>query len=193
MTMWEQAFVPRRLADILVEAKNSAGGPLVREREEILPHRIAPEPDAHAPRWWLWGLWGIAVAIAIAWMRRRDAGSRVLGAILLPFWFIAGFIGALLLFLWLGTAHVMAWANHNLFLLNPLAWLALPGAWRMLRGRAPGRWAARSTQLIALCAVAGLLVRWVGAQPQANLHWIALLLPIHAAVAWTVSRETRSH
>jgi hypothetical protein len=33
-------------------------------------------------------------------------------------------------------------------------------------------------------AAAGLLVRWVSAQPQANLHWIALLLPIHAAVAW---------
>jgi hypothetical protein len=111
MTMWEQAFVPRRLADILVEARNSAGVPLVREREQILPHRIAPEPDARALRWWLWGLWGIAIAIAISWMGRRDVGSRVLGAVLLPFWLIAGFIGSLLLFLWLGTAHVMAWQN----------------------------------------------------------------------------------
>jgi hypothetical protein len=113
----------------------------------------------------------------------------MLGASLLLFWPIAGFIGALLLFLWLGTAHVMAWANHNLFLLNPLAWLALPGAWRMLRGRAPGRWAARITQLIALFAVAGLLVRWVSAHPQANLHWIALLLPVHVAIAWTFARK----
>jgi hypothetical protein len=189
MTIWEQAFVPRRLADILGEARNNAGRPLVRVREEILPHRIAPEPDARALRWWLWGLCGIAIAIVIVWMGRRDAGSRVLGAILLPFWSIAGFVGALLLFLWLGTAHVMAWANHNLFLLNPLAWLALPGAWRMLRARAPGKWAARVAQLIALCALAGLLVRWVTAQPQANLHWIALLLPVHAAVAWTLARK----
>ncbi len=189
MTMWEQAFVPRRLSDILVEAKNSAGRPLVRERQEILPHRIAPEPEGRARRWWLWAAWGVAIAIAIAWLGRRDAGSRALGAALLLFWLLAGFIGALLLFLWLGTAHVMAWANHNLFLLNPLAWLALPGAWRMLRGRAPGRWAARVAQLIALCAVAGLLVRWVIAQPQANLHWIALLLPVYAAVAWTVARK----
>lgn len=189
MTMWEQAFVPRRLSDILVEAKNGAGRPLVRERQEILPHRIAPEPEGRARRWWLWAAWGVAIAIAIAWLGRRDAGSRALGAALLLFWLLAGFIGALLLFLWLGTAHVMAWANHNLFLLNPLAWLALPGAWRMLRGRAPGRWAARVAQLIALCAVAGLLVRWVIAQPQANLHWIALLLPVYAAVAWTVARK----
>jgi hypothetical protein len=189
MTMWEQAFVPRRLADILGEARNSAGSPLVREHEQILPHRIAPEPDAHALRWWLWGLWGIAIAIVVAWMGQRRVGSRMLGASLLLFWPIAGFIGALLLFLWLGTAHAMASANHNLFLLNPLAWLALPGAWRMLRGRAPGRWAARITQLIALFAVAGLLVRWVSAHPQANLHWIALLLPVHVAIAWTFARK----
>ena len=189
MTLWEQAFVPRRLSDILVEAKNGAGRPLVRERQEILPHRIAPEPEGRARRWWLWAAWGVAIAIAIAWLGRRGAGSRVLGAALLPFWLLAGFIGVLLLFLWFGTAHVMAWANNNLFLLNPLAWLALPGAWRMLRGRAPGRWAARVAQLIALCAVAGLLVRWVSAQPQANLHWIALLLPAHAAVAWVLSRK----
>ena len=192
MTMWEQAFVPRRLADILGEARNSAGRPLVREREEILPHRIAPEPNAHPLRWWLWGLWGIAIATAVAWMGLRDAGARVLGVILLPFWLTSGLIGALLLFLWFGTAHVMGWANHNLYLLNPLAWLALPGAWRMLRGRAPGRWATRVTQLIALCAAAGLLVRWVTAQPQANLHWIALLLPIHAAVAWVFARRTHA-
>ena len=185
MTLWEQAFVPRRLSNILSEAKNSEGQPLVREDQEILPHRIAPDPQAQQLRWWLWGLCGIAIGIGIAWLGRRDIGARALGAVLLPFWLIAGAVGSLLLFLWFGTAHVMAWSNHNLFLLNPLALLALPGAWRLLRGRAPGRWAARIATAIALVAAAGLLVRWVSAQPQANLHWIALLLPIHAAVAWT--------
>jgi hypothetical protein len=189
MTMWEQAFVPRRLSDILVDAKNSAGRPLIREHQEILPHRIAAEPVAHPVRWWLWGLSGIAVAIAIAWLGNRSAGARMLGGVLIAFWLLSGLIGALLLFLWLGTAHLMAWANHNLFLLNPLAWLALPGGWRLLRGRAPGRWATRITQLMALCAVAGLLLQWVSGQPQANLHWIALLLPVHAAVAWMLAKR----
>jgi hypothetical protein len=41
--------------------------------------------------------------------------------------------------------------------------------------------------------VAGLLVRWVSAQPQANLHWIALLLPVHAAVAWTFARKRSAY
>ena len=63
------------------------------------------------------------------------------------------------------------------------------GAWRLLRGRAPGRWSTRVAQLVALCALAGLLVHWVSAHPQANLHWIVLLLPVHAAVAWTMSRK----
>jgi hypothetical protein len=190
MTLWEQAFVPRRLADILVEATNATGRPLVRERQEILPHRIAPEPRAHPLRWWLWGLWGIVAAIVIARVGMR--WPRVVGAIVMPFWLLAGAIGALLLFLWLGTAHLMGWANHNLFLLNPLAWLALPGAWRLLRGRAPGRWAAAITLSIALCAGAGLLLRWVSAQPQANMHWIALLLPVHVALAWVFARRNRT-
>jgi hypothetical protein len=185
MTLWEQAYVPRRLSDILAEAKNSEGRPLVQARQEILPHRIAPDPQAQKLRWWLWGLCGIAIGIAIAWLGRRDIGARVLGAMLLPVWLIAGAVGSLLLFLWFGTAHVMAWGNHNLFLLNPLAWLALPGAWRLLRGRAPGRWATGITTAMTLVAAAGLLMHWVSAQPQVNLHWIALLLPIHTAVAWT--------
>ena len=189
MTLWEQAFVPRRLTDILAGAKNSEGRPLVRERVNILPHRIAPEPEGRASRWWLWGLFGIALAVAIAWLGQRS--PRVVGAIALPLWLLAGLIGALLLFLWFGTAHVMAWANHNLFLLNPLAWLALPGAWRLLRGRAPGRWATRVTVLIALSATAGMLAHWVMAQPQANANWIALLLPVHVAIAWVFARRQR--
>ncbi len=185
MTMWEQAFVPRRLSDILLDARNNSGQPLVRDRQDILPHRIAPEPVARATRWWLWGLWGIAIGGVVAWAGKR--GSRALGMALLTFWLVSGAIGALMLFLWFGTAHVMGWANHNLFLLNPLAWLALPGAWALLRGRTPGRWTAGITLLMALSAVAGLLLHWVSAQPQANLHWIALLLPLHAAAAWTFS------
>jgi hypothetical protein len=106
----------------------------VRDRQDILPHRIAPEPVARATRWWLWGLWGIAIAGVVAW---AGSAARALGAALLTFWLVSGAIGALMLFLWFGTAHVMGWANHNLFLLNPLAWLALPGAWRLLRGRTP--------------------------------------------------------
>jgi hypothetical protein len=190
MTLWEQAFVPRHLSDIVIGAKNSAGRPLVREREEILPHRIAPEPGNHELRWWLWGLSGIAVGIAIVWLGAR--APRLLGTLLLPFWLLSGVIGALLLFIWFGTEHVMGWANHNLFLLNPLAWAAIPGAWRLARGRLPGTWATRITLLVACCAASGLLVRWVTAQPQDNMHWIALLLPIHAAVAWTFFHRNRN-
>ncbi|WP_460734502.1 lipoprotein N-acyltransferase Lnb domain-containing protein [Lysobacter tyrosinilyticus] len=192
MTLWEQAFVPRRLSDILTQAKNGEGRPLVQERQEILPHRIDPEPQAQPLRWWLWGLCGIAIGIAIAWLGRRDIGARLLGAALLPFWLIAGAVGSLLLFLWFGTAHVMAWSNHNLFLLNPLAWLALPGAWRLLRGRAPGRWATSITLAMTGCALAGLLAHWITAQPQANAHWIALLLPVHAAIALIFARRNRA-
>ncbi len=189
MTLWEQAFVPRRLADILAGAKNAAGQPLVGDRQPILEHRIAPEPEARPLRWWLWGLSGLAIAMAIAWLGGRK--PRWLALVAAPFWLLSGALGALMLFLWFGTAHAMGWANHNLFLLNPLAWLALPASWSMLRGRAPGAWSKRIVVAIAACALLGVFVRWVSAQPQANLHWIALLLPVHAALAWVVARQGR--
>ncbi|HEV8695577.1 MAG TPA: DUF4105 domain-containing protein [Lysobacter sp.] len=187
MTLWEQGYVPRRLSDTLKEVKNSHGRSLVQEQQGILPHLIAPDPDEQPRRWWLWAIWGVVIGAAAAWLAPRK--PRTLAAIAMPFWFLSGVIGALLLFLWFGTEHRMAWGNHNLFLLNPLGWAALPGAWRVLRGRAPGAWFARILLAIALCAAIGLFAHWLPVQPQRNAHWIALLLPIHAALAWTFRRR----
>lgn len=180
MTLWEQGFVPRRLSDTLDQAKNGRGRPLVEAREPLLPHRIAPEPEERPIRWWAWGLWGIALAGAATWLGRRNA--RSLAAVALPFWGLAGVIGALLAFIWFGTEHRMGWGNHNLFLLNPLCWLALPGGWAVLRGRAPGRWFGGVLAVLALVAAIGLFVHWLPVLPQRNTHWIALLLPIHVGL-----------
>lgn len=182
MSVWEQGFVPRRLSDTLEQVHNGRGRPLVRQRQDILPHLIAPEPHGRPQRWWLWGMWGLAIGAGAAWLGRRR--PRLLAALAMPVWMLAGTVGALLLFLWLGTEHRMAWGNHNLFLLNPLAWVALPGAWQVWRGRAPGSWFARVLGAIAIVAAIGLLAHWLPARPQLNAHWIALLLPIHAALAW---------
>ena len=180
MTLWEQAYVPRRLSDTLSEIRNGHGRPLVLGQDELLPHRIAPEPDEHQPRWWLWAIWGVALGAVAVWLGQHK--PRALAAIAMPFWTLAGVIGALLLFIWFGTEHRMGWGNHNLFLLNPLSWLALPGAWGVLRGRVPGVWFTRILFALALCAAIGLFVHWLPMQPQRNAHWIALLLPIHAGL-----------
>lgn len=177
LPVWGESYVPMRLAAALREVKNSEGRPLVQEEHVILPHRLPPEPQDGPSRWWPWALAGIALGIAAAWAGRRS--PRLLAAVALPFWTIAGVLGTLMLFIWLGTQHTYGWANANLLLLSPLCWVLLPGGIRVLRGRDPGVWFRRVLAVVAACAVLALFVYWLPVTPQRNAHWIALLLPIH--------------
>jgi len=188
LSRWEEAFVPMRLADALRGARLADGRPLVSEEYEILPHRIAPEPQGSTRRWKWWALAGLLVAGAVAWVGRHR--PRVLAALALSGWMLAGSVGALFLFIWLGTAHRFGWANHNLLLFNPLCWLLLPGAWQRLRGRVPRAWFRRMLWVVAACPLVALLAYWVSAIPQRHLHWIMLLLPVHAALAWVWGRRS---
>ena len=163
------------------------GRPLVSEEYEILPHRIAPEPQGSTRLWKWWALAGVLIAGATVWLGRRR--PRVLAALALSGWTLAGTLGALFLFIWLGTAHRFGWANHNLLVFNPLCWLLLPGAWQLLRGRVPRHWFRRMLWVVAACPLVALLVYWMSALPQRHLHWIVLLLPVHAALAWTWGRR----
>ncbi|WP_407061042.1 lipoprotein N-acyltransferase Lnb domain-containing protein [Agrilutibacter solisilvae] len=187
MTLWQQAFVPGHLSRMIGESRNAAGRPLVRATQPLLPHVIPPDPVARPVRTWAWALWGLALGTLALWLGRRH--PRALAAAAIPLWIFGGLVGGLLLFLWFGTQHTMGWANHNLFLLNPVGWLALPGAWRILRGRAPGRVFGAALATMAALAAIGMFVHWLPAMPQRNAHWIALLLPVHAALAWAWFRR----
>ncbi len=180
LSRWEEAFVPMRLADSLGEARLADGRPLVASKQVLLPHRIAPEPPERPRPWWPWLLWGLALAAAALLLARR--APRALGAAAGLFWLGSGLLGALMLFLWLGTEHRFAWANENLLLFDPLALLLLPGAWRLAGGRAPGAWFRRALAAVAALAAAALLLKWVLLFSQANEPWIALLLPLHLAL-----------
>ena len=190
LSRWEEAFIPMRLADSLREARNVAGTPLVIREEVILPHRLAAEPLARAQPVIAWTLIGLVFAIAL-WMLGRHKPKAVAG-VALVFWLVCGLLGVLMLYLWLGTAHWAAWRNHNLLLVSPLAWLLVPGAWALLRGRSPSafwRWA-----LIVVTGLAALALplSWVGVDAQSNTMWIGLLLPIHVALA-TLWVRLRTH
>lgn len=177
--LWEDGFVPMRLASALRDIRLADGRPLVAEEVDLLPHRLPPEPAEAARAWWPWLLAGVLAGIAIVAVGRRR--PRLVAALALPAWTLAGVLGAVMAFLWLGTEHRFGWANQNLWLVNPLAWLLLPGAWRILRGRAPGalfRWTGLLVVALAACA---LFVHWLPLQPQRNAHWIALLLPLQLA------------
>ena len=177
LPVWNESYVPMRLAAALREVKNTQGRPLVLAEQQILPHRIAPEP-ADAPIDWVpWALSGVAVGLGLAWLGRRR--PRLLAAIALPFWTLCGILAALMLFIWFGTQHTYGWANQNLLLFNPLCWLLWLGGWRVLRGREAGPWFGRILAAVAACAVLALFAHWLPMQPQRNAHWISLLLPLH--------------
>ncbi|MCM2335468.1 MAG: DUF4105 domain-containing protein [Pseudomonas sp.] len=184
--LWAESFVPMRLATALRSARGPDGRPVVVEEQPLLPHRLAPEPDDAPRQWPLWGLWGLAIgtAVAVAGSRR----PRVVATLALPFWTLCGVLGGLMLFLWFGTEHRFAWANHNLWLASPLAWALLPGGWRIARGRAAGRVFHVLLGTVAALALIGMFAHWLPVLPQRNAHWIALLVPIHAGL-WAALRR----
>lgn len=187
LTRWQQAFLPRRLADDLREATRADGRPLVAEEIELLPQRQAAEPVGRAPRLWPWLLAGVlagtAVLVLAGWRPRLLAGFA--GA----FWATCGLLGLVLALGWAFTAHHALWANRNLLLLNPLCLALIPGAWALLRGRMPSPRFRMVLIVIAAMAALACLPLWLQAQPQRNGHWIALLLPIHAALARAWARR----
>jgi hypothetical protein len=187
LSLWEESFVPMRLAAALREVEVD-GHPLVESDVPVLPHRIAPEP-ADAPRAVLpWLAAGLLAGLALAAAGARR--PRPVAAFALVFWTLCGLVGLLMLFLWFGTVHEFGWANRNLLLFDPLALLGLAGAWRVLRGRAPGRLLPRLLPMLAGLAAVAVFLLWLDFGAQSNARWIALTLPIHAGL-WFGLRGTR--
>ena len=186
LPLWGEAFVPMRLVDALDDARHPDGRPVVMERFEVLPHRVAPEPREFQRSWTRWLAAGLAIGVALAWLGHwRRAWAATLA---LPFWAVSGLVGALMLYIWIGTDHRFGWANQNLLLLSPLAWLLLPGGWRIARGRPAGPLFAPVLLLLGGLATLAVFVYGLQVLPQRNAHWIALLLPVHAALAWALAR-----
>jgi len=181
LSRWGEAYVPMRLADSLREARNTAGQPLVVEEVQLLPHLAAPEPADEPRSWAPWLLAGLLAGVLIALASVRS--GRVLGALLLPLWLVCGLVGLVLAFLWGFTEHQAAWANRNLLLFNPLCLLLVPASIALLRGRPIARWQSRLALAVLVAAGAAWFLHWLPMQVQYNHSWVALLLPVHAAVA----------
>jgi len=193
--LWEDAFVPMRLAEALRSARNVDGRALVSGEQVIVPHTQPPEPAERARRLWPWLLAGLVLGASIVLVGRT--APRVVAAVALPIWTLCAVLGCVMLFLWLGSEHVFAWRNHNLLLFNPLCLLLLPGGWRIARGRAPGAMFRTVLALVLLGGVIALFLHWLPVLPQRNAPWLALLLPVHAALFWALGRRSdapsRSH
>lgn len=189
LSIWEQSFIPARLAEALRDVRTPAGEPLVIAERELLPHR-GPLTPADPPRWlWLALALGVLLALPLA----RAARGRLGGLLLFAVWGLTGLIGLGLLLLWVGTAHESAWANRNLLLVNPLALLLLPACvqlWRQRRSPRESR-LRFGAHALAIVSVAGVVLAQVQVYPQQHLEWVALLLPLQIALSLALLQARR--
>ncbi len=192
MSLWDESYVPERLHDAVGEMRTGSGARLVQSEQELLPAQRPAAPDA-PPAWRAaFILAGLAAAGLAAWGVRPEPTRRWRGLVAAgvgAFWLVCGLTGVGLLALWVGTDHVAAWGNENALLFNPLCLALLPTAWRMARGQGPGRGAVRLAFGIATCAALALFLKFLPFRIQSNGDWIALLLPLHAVLAWRLGRR----
>jgi hypothetical protein len=197
ITFWDEMFIPMKLRDEIakIELAHPDGSvrPLVRAAERIADARF-PQPSEMPPRWfWRFLAVGLSLAALIGWLGRGPAGGRrwrAFGAVAGALWLVAGLGGLTLAFLMFGSEHEAAWRNENLALFNPLALALLPVAVRAIRGRG---WSSIAWPLVAgVIVLAGFSIWLAKVMPgfrQDNLDWIALWLPVHAVLLWTLVRR----
>jgi hypothetical protein len=197
LSEWDSFFIPMRLRDALrtmqVRGANGDSIPLVW-KEIVVPPVAGATPIAEAavapslaPRYLVLGLVlaAIVVALRIMTITRRSAawGLALLGG---AWSLLCGLIGVILLLAWLATKHAFWASNENVLLLTPLSLLLvglIPAAILSRRGERAARMTA------ALVAAFGLLAALLSIIPggQKNLAIVALLLPVHLAIAWALA------
>ena len=198
---WSHAFVPMSLMQSLREAKvadpeTGLSKPLVEQEGWLYESDRIKEPE-QAPNL-LWPFLAIGVVSGLALLllaraRGRSAARITLALAGLVFYASAGLLGLVMLAGWLLTDHWGMWSNQNLLLLNPLALLVIPVWAQAFRADwRPGPKAQRVVRIVALLAATASLIKVLPTAPmQNNAAWIALLLPMHAALFWVVLKLGR--
>lgn len=191
LTYWDESFVPmelmRHLREVRVTDENGKLQSLVASETQLAAARLADLPE-FAPAW-VWQALAIGIASALAmlglWRLRARAWARVAFASIASIGtLMLGLGGVVLIVLWTLTEHVSAWRNENILLLNPFCLLLLPAWFGAFRARwRPSIFARRLGIAIATLACLAFFIKVFPAFAQDNRFWIALLLPLHVALA----------
>ena len=191
LNAWQASFLPSVLQSQLrqVRIADPGGGtrPLVRDEQVLSPNRLNPPPASPPDLRLPLGAAGLLLAALLVVSRKLwPTGHALLGTVFLV---VAGLVGLLLLALWTLTSHHAAWANANLLLFNPLAFLLLPTLWRVRRGFAASRFidGVIAVQLLAVLAAAALHL--LPGTTQQNQPWLLFALPCWLALAWSLRRR----
>ncbi len=196
ISIWDDMFIPMRMRDrlrgIQVPDANGQLAPLVTSERLVFESRRPPEvekPPNHAP---LFLALSTVIGALILWSARagteREGVPRV-ARVLIGVWSVlAGLLGAVLVFLRLGTHHVVTYGNLNLLQYNPL-WLILA---LLVSFAARGTFWGRALQAIATIAgaltVLAMVIACIPGWRQDSLAVLLLAAPANLAAAWVVRR-----
>ena len=191
LNAWQESFLPEvlqtQLREIRIDNGHGATRPLLQGEQLVSPNRLeappASAPDLRSPL----ALSGLLLAVLIVLTRRWwPIGYALVGTLYL---LCAGLVGLLLLALWTLTSHHSAWANANLLLFNPLAFLLLPTLWRSRRGFAASRFMDGVIVLQLLAILIAVLLHLLPGTVQQNQPWLLFALPCWLALAWSLRRR----
>lgn len=187
---WQETFVPQVLQRALREVKVQRDGttvPLVKAERVLFaaPGRLPPAEAPPSRTLWfaLAGLVSALVLYVYARLAVNSAFFRVLLGVILSVGGLAfGFLGAFLLFVWLGTNHTSSQGNENI-LQTPL-WLfglVVVGV-GVARGKARAyRHAYKLLKWSMYASLLGLALKVLPWFRQDNLPFILFFLPIWVA------------
>ena len=191
LNAWQESFLPSVLQTQLSQATIPGAGhgtsALVASEQAVSPNRLeappAVPPDLRLPL----GVAGLAFGALIVLCRRSWlTGYALLGTLYLV---ATGLVGLVLLGLWSLTSHHAAWANANLLLFNPLAFLLLPTLWRARRGFAASRFIDGVIVVQLLAVIAAAAIHLLPGTVQQNQPWLLFALPCWLALAWSLRRN----
>lgn len=195
LTAWEESFIPMELQKWVRQAKvqDAAGRKVPLVMREVTVFQANREPLAErAPNL---TIWYFAVGILLAGMLLLlGAGSPkrvrviVLAALISLWTAITGFFGTLIALLWAFTDHAVTYYNENVLQVNPLLLILAAAAPMALLGSGRGRkTAARVALVVAGLSVLGFVLQILPNLDQVNGEIIALVMPVHIAVAYILS------
>ena len=197
ISAWQSFFIPMRLRDALrgvtVPGATGTSVPLVSRERMLaqLPGKPAITELATVPSLLLrYLVCGVVLALFVVGLRimvvTRRCAAWGLALLASAWWMLCGVLGVLITLAWVATRHVFWARNEHLLLLSPLCLaLVVLAPMALLTGRA-----SRVASFVAISAAAlGVVAAIISVFPggQASGPVIALLLPVHLALAWALT------
>ena len=197
---WQETFLPEKLHDRLNEVMVNIDAkpmPLVKA-DRVIYQSPRPAQPLNPPHWTLWffcaGMLLAGLFIGLGRLARRHWAARWAFVIVsLPWLFLMGVGGAIILWAWLFTDHIVARPNENVLHVSILALPLLVLLPRLAFGYRRGAKFARglSATLVAI-SLLGILLKALPLFYQVNGVIIALCFPPNLALAyvcWRLERE----